>query len=342
MNIKTKSIITLCLTALASMPLSAQSYFGSVVDIDGTYTTAKNIKVEANQVVFTDHKDVTHTIASNHGYSTPVKVMNSELVNKAVKTGQLTLSGTLNNHNWSLLNEGKLNGITSARFHNVIGDEAFTELSNLKCSSLSYVTFEDCSFPNVTSLERLLYGSAIISFTWGGLKTSNVTSLGALFYNCNSLSSINLSGCDFSNVTVCSSMFSGCSNLQSIDLSGHNLKNVTNSFGMFKDCEKLTSIDFTGCDFSKVTGSKYMFYQCKALQTVDLSGAQLSSKNCDYMFQNCGNLNSVNLSGCNFNGVTTCKEMFDNCSALKEIDLSGCSFKCADNASLTYMFNNCT
>lgn len=381
MNIKTKSIITLCLTALASMPLSAQCYMGSVVDIDGTWMTAKNLKVEESQIVFTDHKDVTHTIASKHGGSTPVKVihdvlycendetMNSELVNKAVKTGQLTLTGTLNNHNWSLLNEGKLDGITSAHFHNVIGDEAFTALSNLKCSSLSSVTFEDCSFPNVTSLEKLLYGSAITSFTWGGmevsenlntlesmfsgcnslqsvslegLKTSNVTSLGGLFYNCNSLSSINLSGCDFSNVTVCSSMFSGCSNLQSIDLSGHSLKNVTNSFGMFKDCEKLTSIDFTGCDFSKVTGSKYMFYQCKALQTVDLSGAKLSSKNCYYMFNYCGNLNSVNLSGCNFNGVTTCYGMFENCSALKEIDLSGCSFNCADNASLTNMFNNCT
>ena len=380
MNIKTKSIITLCLTALASMPLSAQ-YLGSVVDIDGKWMTAKNLKVEESQIVFTDHKDVTHTIASNHGGSTPVKVihdvlycendetMNSELVNKAVKTGQLTLTGTLNNHNWSLLNEGKLNGITSARFYKVNGDEAFTALSNLNCSSLSSVTFEYCSFPNVTSLKKLLYGSAITSFTWGGmevsenlntlesmfsgcnslqsvslegLKTSNVTSLGGLFYNCNSLSSINLSGCDFSNVTVCSSMFSGCSNLQSIDLSRHNLKNVTNSFGMFKDCEKLTSINFADCDFSNVTNSRYMFYQCKALQTVDLSGAQLSSKNCEYMFTNCGNLNSVNLSGCNFNGVTTCKEMFENCSALKEIDLSGCSFKCADNASLTNMFNNCT
>lgn len=381
MNIKTKSIITLCLTALASMPLSAQCYMGSVVDIDGTWMTAKNLKVEESQIVFTDHKNVIHTIASNHGGSTPVKVihdvlycendetMNSELVNKAVKTGQLTLSGTLNNHNWSFLNEGKLNGITSARFHKVNGDEAFTALSNLKCSSLSSVTFEDCSFPNVTSLEGLLYGSAITSFTWGGmevsenlntlesmfsgcnslqsvslegLKTSNVTSLGGLFYNCNSLSSINLSGCYFSNVTECSSMFSGCSNLQRIDLSGHNLKNVTNSFGMFKDCEKLTSIKFADCDFSKVTGSRYMFYQCKALQTVDLSGAKLSSKDCYEMFMDCGNLNSVNLSGCNFNGVTTCYEMFENCSALKEIDLSGCSFTCADNASLTYMFKNCT
>lgn len=381
MNIKTKSIITLCLTALASMPLSAQSYFGSVVDIDGTYTTAKNIKVEANQVVFTDHKDATHTIASNHGYSTPVKVihdvlycendetMNSELVNKAVKTGQLTLSGTLNNHNWSLLNEGKLNGITSARFYKVNGDEAFIALSNLKCSSLSSVTFEDCSFPNVTSLESLLRESAITSFTWGGmevsdnlntlesmfysckslqsvslkgLNTSNVTNLNALFSGCSALSSIDLSGCDFSNVTNCNGMFLDCGNLQSIDLSGLNLKNVTTSFTMFAGCWKLTNINFTGCDFSKVTDSNTMFRNCKVLQTVDLSGVKLSSNNCKNMFQYCYALNSVNLSGCNFKGVTSCEEMFGYCKALKEIVLSGCSLECAKDASLQYMFRECS
>ena len=381
MNIKTKSIITLCLTALASMPLSAQCYMGSVVDIDGTWMTAKNLKVEESQIVFTDHKDVTHTIASNHGGSTPVKVihdvlycendetMNSELVNKAVKTGQLTLTGTLNNHNWSLLNEGKLDGITSAHFHNVIGDETFTALSNLKCSSLSSVTFEDCSFPNVTSLEKLLYGSAITSFTWGGmdvsnnlstlqsmfysckslqsvslkgLNTSNVTNLNALFSGCSALSSIDLSGCDFSNVTNCNGMFLDCGNLQSIDLSGLNLKNVTTSYNMFSQCAKLTNINFTGCDFSKVTDSKIMFQNCQVLQTVDLSGVKLSSKNCYKMFQYCYDLNSVNLSGCNFKEVTSCVEMFGYCKALKEIDLSGCSFKCAENASLQYMFRECS
>ena len=381
MNIKTKSIITLCLTALASMPLSAQSYFGSVVDIDGTYTTAKNIKVEANQVVFTDHKYATHTIASNHGYSTPVKVihdvlycdndetMNSELVNKAVKTGQLTLTGTLNNHNWSLLNEGKLDGITSAHFHNVIGDETFTALSNLKCSSLSSVTFEDCSFPNVTSLEKLLYGSAITSFTWGGmdvsnnlstlksmfysckslqsvslkgLNTSNVTDISALFSGCSALPSIDLSGCDFSNVTDCSGMFKSCADLQSIDLSNLNLINVTTSYNMFSQCAKLTNINFTGCDFSKVTDSQSMFQQCNVLKTVNLSGVKLSSKNCYKMFQYCYDLNSVNLSGCNFKEVTSCVEMFGYCKALKEIDLSGCSFKCAENASLNWMFRDCS
>ena len=70
MNIKTKSIITLCLTALASMPLSAQCYMGSVVDIDGTWTTAENIKVEESQIVFTDYNGAEHTISNSHGNST--------------------------------------------------------------------------------------------------------------------------------------------------------------------------------------------------------------------------------------------------------------------------------
>ena len=56
MNIKTKSIITLCLTALASMPLSAQSYLGSVFEKeDGTWTRAKNISVGENKVTVTDY-----------------------------------------------------------------------------------------------------------------------------------------------------------------------------------------------------------------------------------------------------------------------------------------------
>lgn len=381
MKIKTKSIIILCLTALASMPLSAQSYLGSVVDIEGTWTTAKNIKVEEKQVVFTDHKDGTHTIVSSHGGSTPVQVIHdvlycdndesltSDQVGKAVKTGQLKLKGTLNNHNWALLNDGKLDGITSARFYKVTGDDTFTALNNLKCSTLLSVTFEDCSFPNVTSLEGLLRESAITSFTWGGmdvsnnlstlksmfysckslqsvslkgLNTSNVTDISALFSGCSALSSIDLSGCDFSNVTDCSGMFNSCADLQSIDLSNLNLKNVTTSSNMFSQCAKLTNIIFTGCDFSKVTDSKNMFQQCNVLKTVNLSGVKLSSKNCYKMFQYCYDLNSVNLSGCNFKEVTSCKEMFGYCIALKEIVLSGCSLECAENASLEYMFRDCS
>lgn len=326
MKKKTKSIIILCLTALASMPLSAQSYLGSVVDIKGTWTTAKNIKVEENQVVFTDHKDGTHTIVSSHGGSTPVQVIHdvlycdndesltSDQVGKVVKTGQLNLTGTLNNHNWALLNEGKLNGITSARFYKVTGDDAFTALNNLKCSTLSSVTFEDCSFPNVTSLERLLYGSAITSFTWGGmnvsgnlntlsymfhdcqslqsvslkgLNTNNVTSLNNLFYNCKNLSNIDLSGCDFISVTDCGNMFYNCDKLQAIDLSGLKLQNVKTTNAMFRGCDMLASINFTDCDFSKVTSSTNMFMNCPHLQTVDLSGAKLSSKNCYEMFMSC-------------------------------------------------------
>ena len=116
MNIKTKSIITLCLTALASMPLSAQSYLGSVFEKeDGTWTRAKNISVGENKVTVTDYDSNNYTITNSHGSTASIKVVDnvlycandesltSDLVKTALKTGQLTLSGTLNNHNWSLL-----------------------------------------------------------------------------------------------------------------------------------------------------------------------------------------------------------------------------------------------
>ena len=140
MNIKTKSIITLCLTALASMPLSAQCYMGSVVDIDGTWTTAKNLKVEESQIVFTDHKDAKHTISNSHGNSTPVKVIHdvlyadgnktetltNDMVEQVKRSGKLVVFGYLNDKLWVKIAQGNnIDGVTSALFYNLSGNYGY-------------------------------------------------------------------------------------------------------------------------------------------------------------------------------------------------------------------------
>ena len=134
MNIKTKSIITLCLTALASMPLSAQCYMGSVVDIDGTWMTAKNLKVEESQIVFTDHNGAEHTISNSHGNSTPVKVIHDVLyadgnktetltnymVEQVKRSGKLVVFGYLNDKLWAkIAHSNNIDGVTSASFYNL-------------------------------------------------------------------------------------------------------------------------------------------------------------------------------------------------------------------------------
>lgn len=342
MNIKTKSIITLCLTALASMPLSAQSYLGSVFKKeDGTWTRAKNISVGVNNVTVTDYDSNSYTITNSHGSTASVKVIDnvlycandesltSDMVKTASKTGCLTLTGTLNNTNWALLNDGKLNGITSVRFHKVTGDEAFTALSNFKCSTLSSVTFEDCSFPNVTSLEGLYYNSQITSFTFGGmeLSSSGLTSLKDMFNTCTNLQSVSLAGMNTSTVTTTENMFSECDSLQNIDWGNITLSSK-NCRHMFQTCSSLETIDLSHCNFTGVTDCGYMFSKCSSLTTIDLSKCNLkcgSTLDLKYMFEKCTSLETVNFSGCDLSNATNHKYMFNNCNALKTIKAVGCN-----------------
>ena len=342
MNIKTKSIITLCLTALASMPLSAQSYLGSVFEKeDGTWTRAQNISVGENNVTVTDYDNNRYTITNSHGSTVSVKVIDnvlycandesltSDLVKTASKTGHLILAGTLNNTNWALLNQGKLNGITSVCFHKVTGDDAFTALSNLKCSTLSSVTFEDCSFPNVTSLEGLYYNSQITSFTFGGmeLSSSGLTSLKDMFNTCTNLQSVSLAGMNTSNVTTTENMFSDCNSLQNIDWGNITLSS-TNCRHMFQTCSSLQTIDLSHCNFKGVTDCGYMFSKCSSLTTIDLSKCNLKCGNTldlHSMFYNCTSLETVDFSGCDLSKATNHKYMFNNCKALKTIKAIGCN-----------------
>ena len=342
MNIKTKSIITLCLTALAFMPLSAQSYLGSVFKKeDGTWTRAKNISVGVNNVTVTGYDSNSYKITNSHGGTASVKVIDnvlycandeslkSDMVKTASKTGCLTLAGTLNNTNWKLLNEGKLNGITSVRFHKVTGDDAFTALSNLKCSTLSSVTFEDCSFPNVTSLEGLYYNSQITSFTFGGmeLSSSGLTSLKDMFNTCTNLQSVSLAGMNTSTVTTTENMFSDCNSLQNIDWGNITLSSK-NCRHMFQTCSSLETIDLSHCDFTGVTDCGYMFSKCSSLTTIDLSTCNLkcgSTLELKWMFTNCTSLETVDFSGCDLSKATNNETMFDNCKALQTIKAVGCN-----------------
>ena len=64
--------------------------------------------------------------------------------------------------------------------------------------------------------------------------------MNAMFYNCSSLTTLDLSKFNTNNVTHMGNMFRNCSSLTSLDLSKFNTNNVTNMddmfFGMNKGC----------------------------------------------------------------------------------------------------------
>lgn len=98
------------------------------------------------------------------------------------------------------------------------------------------------------------------------LDTSEVENMSSMFYNCVSLSHVNISGFDTSNVTSMFRMFMGCIKLSSIDISSFNTSEVENMNRMFYNCAQLETI-YASEKFvtNNVTDSTLMFGRCENL-----------------------------------------------------------------------------
>ena len=110
------------------------------------------------------------------------------------------------------------------------------------------------------------------------LDTSNMTTMNMMFYNCKSLTSLDVSGFDTSNVTNMSSMFTNNQSYTSLDCSGWDTSNVTDMTYMFKGeqnygtkASHITSLNVSGWDTSNVTNFSYMFQNMLNLRELDLS-----------------------------------------------------------------------
>lgn len=89
----------------------------------------------------------------------------------------------------------------------------------------------------------------------------------AMFEDCNSLTSLDVSGFNTAQVTRMESMFESCRGLTSLDLANFNMAKVTTMYGMFDRCSNLTTI-YAGSGWSTaaVTSSEYMFRSCTKIR----------------------------------------------------------------------------
>ena len=168
-------------------------------------------------------------------------------------------------------------------------------------------------------------------------KFNGVTDMYQLFSNCDSLTSLDVSGFNTSNVTNMNSMFISCSSLTSLDVSHFNTSNVTDMYQLFSNCDSLTSLDVSGFNTSKVIRMDYMFAFCISLTSLDLSHFDTSSvTGMGGMFWNCSSLTSLDVSHFNTSNVTNMNSMFSHCDSLTNLDLSG--FNTSKVIRMDYMF----
>ena len=188
-------------------------------------------------------------------------------------------------------------------------------------------------FAGFSNLESMDFG--------GCLDTSQVTDMEGMFYTCQSLTALDVTGFDTGNVTNMDSMFRLCSKLTALDVSGFDTSRVTDMGAMFLSCVSLTALDLRGFDTAKVTNMASMFFNCRSLTELDLSGFDTSGVTNTYnMFYGCSKLETLNVSGFNTANVFRMSGMFEGCSSLKELDLS--SFSSAGATEMNEMFNGCS
>ena len=137
-------------------------------------------------------------------------------------------------------------------------------------SNVTKVVFES-SFANVhpTSCSMWFCGMSQLTTITGlsYLQTDKVTNMASMFFDCSSLTSLDVSSFNTGKVTNMGGMFQNCTGLTSLNLIAFNTAGVTSTAGMFKGCTNLKTIcvNETKWSTAAVTSSTDMFDGCTSL-----------------------------------------------------------------------------
>lgn len=248
--------------------------------------------------------------------------------------------------------------IPSISFYNM-----FNGCTNLTTVDLSNYTFNmnhDVSnmFANCYNLKYVKLGKintkeaakymfynckSLTSIDISELNITLAESLNNMFEDCKSLKTINLKGLNMENIEEINYMFSNCSSLISIDLSDLMPKHLISMKGVFKNCISLTSINFKNFYTHNVENMNNLFYNCTSLKFINIS--DFNTQNVIYlnnMFNFCTSLTSIIVSKRIFvtNKVINMNSMFSHCYSLSSIDLN--IFDTSSVTDMNYLFSNCT
>jgi surface protein len=217
---------------------------------------------------------------------------------------------------------------------------------NINSNIELYTTAKKVYFHQDSSamFSKLHYLEDVEFFTDERIDTSRCINYREMFYECNNIKSLDLSGWDVTNAKTFESMFAGVNKAEIINISGWDTPNLEITYQMFKGCKALKSLDVSSMNTSKIKGdgAGYMFFECESLESLDLSSWDVSGFTClNYMFSGCKSLTNINTKGWNVSNVHDSAGMFRGCMALSYIDLSDWDLSKLINDEYN-MFEGCT
>ena len=280
-------------TNLISCNLSASNFTGAT-SFDSVFRSCSNL--ETVDITGVDTSLVKSFASLFQGCNKLTTIKGIEDLDTSSLTGiNLMFNGcsvlpSLDLHKW---NTSKLNNLAQAFSScpklttiNTTGWDVskFDNLMNMFGSCIRLTNIIGIENWNITNALTNLEGAfsncrAMQSFNFiQDWDVSNVTKMGSLFRDCQSMTSLNLSSWNTTKCIDMSNMFNGCTALTSIDLSNFNTFACTNMSSMFANTPALASVNVTSFDTSNVTNFVSMFnINNSSLTELDLTSFVINS-----------------------------------------------------------------
>ena len=195
----------------------------------------------------------------------------------------------------------------------------------------------------LSGMDRLFYQcESLISLDLSHFDASNVKEMDSTFRESRNLLSVNLTNFDASKVTYLGGLFKYCTGLISLDLSTFKTSDaLKDTRNMFDNCVSLKDLNLENFYTKNVEVMYYMFMGCKSLKTLDLSSFNTENVlTMRDMFISCTSLTELKIKSFNTKKVKDMKDMFRQCSSLKTLDLA--HFEISTSTDMSYMFAGCT
>lgn len=191
------------------------------------------------------------------------------------------------------------------------------------------------------SFNSLFYNNnSLTSINMSNVYVSSATNFGYMFYDCDFLTDLDISGWVTTKMSNTVNMFYNCKVLPSVDVTDWNTSNLTNANGMFMNCYALDGIDVSNWNVAKLSDAGQMFKYCKALTSIGVKDWTTTAiKNISAMFQNCEVITSLDLSGWNTNNLTNMGYTFLACRKLTTLNVAG--WNTSNVTTMQQTFNGC-
>lgn len=181
------------------------------------------------------------------------------------------------------------------------------------------------------------------SYNLVNYNVSRLTSLAGCFYNCTSLTNVDVSTWKTNNVTNLFWLFANDQKLNNVSsLANWNTLNVRNMNGMFAYCMNLTNLGaLNSWKMNNVSDLTNAFFYCNNITTMpnfrqwNLANLRTFENGFNY----CNNITDINFSNVNMGQTANTIRMFYGCRNLQSVNFYNTNLNGLQNAS--FMFYSC-